>query len=50
MHFTEGTEPSPQKSQSGQGVWLVFGSVTSVRTSVRSVKKDFLQKSVIDAG
>ena len=27
-----------------------FGSVTSVRTSVRSVKKDFLQKSVIAAG
>jgi len=22
MHFTESTEPSPQKSQSGQGVWL----------------------------
>jgi len=22
MHFTEGKEPSPQKSQSGQGVWL----------------------------
>jgi hypothetical protein len=22
MHFTEGTEPSPQQSQSGQGVWL----------------------------
>ncbi len=22
MHFTEGTEPSPQKSRSGQGVWL----------------------------
>ncbi len=22
MHFTEGTEPSPQKSQSGQAVWL----------------------------
>ena len=28
----------------------VFGSVTSVRTSVRSLKKDFLQKRVIDAG
>ena len=46
MHFTESTEPSPQKSQSGQGV---FCSVTSVRTSVRFMKKDFLQKSVIDA-
>ena len=22
MHFTEGTEPSPQQSQSGPGVWL----------------------------
>jgi len=25
MYFTEGTEPSPQKSQSGQGVWLRGG-------------------------
>ena len=22
MHFTEGTEPSPQRPQSGQGAWL----------------------------
>ena len=22
LHFTEGTEPSPQRPQSGQGAWL----------------------------
>jgi len=45
MHFTESTEPSPQKSQSGQGVWLRdLGSGLCVLW-----EKDFLQKSVIDA-
>jgi hypothetical protein len=32
------------------GADQVLGSVTSVRTSVRSVPKGFLQKNVIDAG
>jgi len=46
MHFTESTEPSPQKSQSGQGVWLRdLGSGLCALW-----EKDFLQKSVIDAG
>ena len=45
MHFTEGTEPSPQKSQSGQAVWLrELGSDLCALC-----EKDFLQKSVIDA-
>jgi hypothetical protein len=54
MHFTEGTEPSPQRARSpahrGHRADKVLGSVTSVLTSVRSVTKGFLQKSVIDAG
>ena len=44
--FTEGTEPSPQ----GHRADTVFDSVSSVWTSVRSVKKEFLEESVHDAG
>ena len=40
MHFTESTAPSPQKSQSGQGVWLrALGADLGALW-----EKDFLQK------
>ena len=44
----EGTEPSP--AHTGPRADKVFDSVSSVWTSVRSVKKEFLEERVIDAG
>ena len=44
--FTEDTEPRPQSSQSGQGVWLC-----DLRSKLGALcEKEFIQESVIDAG
>ena len=44
--FTEDTEPRPQSSQSGQGVWLrELGSKLGALC-----EKEFIQESVIEAG
>ena len=44
--FTEDTEPRPQSSQSGKGVWLrELGSKLGALC-----EKEFIQESVIDAG
>ena len=44
--FTEDTEPRPQSSPSGQGVWLrELGSKLGALC-----EKEFIQESVIDAG
>jgi hypothetical protein len=44
--FTEDTEPKPQSSQSGQGVWLRdLGSKLGALC-----EKEFVHESVIDAG
>ena len=44
--FTEDTEPKPQSSQSGQGVWLrdLGAKLGALR------EKECVQESVIDAG